>query len=190
VIEGIDSRRDIERQRDQAVTALDRAGIAVVITDPGGPEPRLNDAAQRLLDEVVDSERVLHRAIARPGESVAFSHHIEVELADDGSGLLYGQSSCTHAGALITVLELQRDGSEICAAMLTALTPREREVALLVVDGCSDREIAQRLYLSRHTVSQYVKRIYRKLDVPSRVALTRLLLNLRDTKRRSDDDSG
>jgi DNA-binding CsgD family transcriptional regulator len=45
-------------------------------------------------------------------------------------------------------------------------------VALLVIDGRSDREISQRLYLSRHTVSQYVKRIYRKLDVTSRVALS------------------
>jgi DNA-binding CsgD family transcriptional regulator len=187
VIEGIDARRDLERHRDQAVNALDRAGTALVITDPAGPEPQLNNAAQRLLADVVDAERVLHRVIARPGRSVAFSRHVEVELADGGSGLLYGQSSCTHVeqGALITVLELQQDGSEICAAMLTALTPREREVALLVVDGCSDREIAQWLYLSHHTVSQYVKRIYRKLDVPSRVALTRLLLDSHDTKRRS-----
>lgn len=63
-----------------------------------------------------------------------------------------------------------------------ALTPREREVALLVIDGCSDREISQPLYLSHDTVSQYVKRIYRKLDVTSRVALTRLLLDLRDSR--------
>jgi DNA-binding CsgD family transcriptional regulator len=57
-------------------------------------------------------------------------------------------------------------------------------VALLVIDGCSDREISQRLHLSPHTVSQYVKRIYRKLDVTSRVALTRLLLDLRDSRMR------
>jgi DNA-binding CsgD family transcriptional regulator len=62
-----------------------------------------------------------------------------------------------------------------------ALTPREREVAALVVDGLADREIAQRLYLSRHTVSQYVKRIYRKLGVDSRVALTGLLLGRRES---------
>jgi DNA-binding CsgD family transcriptional regulator len=53
-----------------------------------------------------------------------------------------------------------------------------------VVDGLSDREIAERLFLSPHTVRQYVKRIYRKLDVDSRVALTRLLLGLRDSDRR------
>jgi DNA-binding CsgD family transcriptional regulator len=66
---------------------------------------------------------------------------------------------------------------------MVALTPREREVAALVVDGLADREIADRLYLSRHTVSQYVKRIYRKLDVDSRVALTRLLLGHRESEQ-------
>jgi len=52
-------------------------------------------------------------------------------------------------------------------------------VALRVVEGLSDREIAERLWLSPHTVRQYVKRIYRKVDVDSRVALTRLLLGRR-----------
>ena len=47
---------------------------------------------------------------------------------------------------------------------------------MLVVDGLADREIAERLFLSHHTVSQYVKRIYRKLGVDSRVGLTRVLL--------------
>ena len=74
------------------------------------------------------------------------------------------------------MLELQRDGGEIPEQTLVALTPREREVALRVADGLTDREIAERLWLSPHTVRQYVKRIYRKLDVDSRVALTRLLL--------------
>ncbi len=180
VLEGIHSRADLERERDQAVVALDRTGVAVVITDPVDPEPRLNAAARRLLAEVVDAERVLHRVIARPGADRDYSRHVDVELATGGTGLLHGHSSQTRAeaGALITVLDLQRDPSEISAETLMALTPREREVARFAVDGLSDREIADRLSLSHHTVSQYIKRIYRKLDVGSRVALTRLLLGL------------
>jgi DNA-binding NarL/FixJ family response regulator len=186
VIEGIDSRGDLERQRDQAVAALDCAGTAVVITDPAAPEPRLNVAARLLLAEVVDAEHGLHRVIARPGTDGDFSCHLDVELTDGSIGLLHGHSTYVHAkgSTLITVLELQRDRSEISAETLMALTPREREVAQLVVDGFSDRQIAERLWLSHHTVSQYVKRIYRKLDVPSRVALTRLLLDLRGASRR------
>ena len=185
VIEGIQHRDNLRQERDQAVVALDRTGSAVVITDPLDSEPRLNDAARRLLTEVVDGEHMLHQVIARPGAAQSYSRHVEIELIDGDTGLLHGHSSYTRTEArtLITMLELQRDKAEISPQTLTALTPREREVALLVVDGLSDRQIADRLYLSHHTVSQYVKRIYRKLDVPSRVALTRLLLDLRHAGR-------
>jgi DNA-binding CsgD family transcriptional regulator len=159
----------------------------VAITGPADPEPQLNDAARRMLAGVVDGERVLHRVIARPGAQQAYSRHVDVELADGDTGLLLGRSSYLRGepGTLMTVLELQRDQAEISEETLLALTPREREIALLVVDGLSDRLIADRLYLSHHTVSQYVKRIYRKLDVPSRVALTRLLLGPRNSNRPS-----
>jgi len=187
VIEGIQHQDDVRRQRNRAVAVLDRVGSAVAITGPADPEPQLNDAARRMLAGVVDGERVLHRVVARPGAEQSFSHHVDVELADGDTGLLLGRSSNLRAepGTLMTVLELQRDQAEISAETLTALTPREREIALLVVDGLSDRLIADRLYLSHHTVSQYVKRIYRKLDVPSRVALTRLLLGHRNSNRPS-----
>ena len=78
------------------------------------------------------------------------------------------------ASGLVTVLQLER--ARPAPAPLVGLTPREAEVALLVVDGLADREIAERLHISHHTVSQYVKRIYRKLSVDSRVGLTRLAL--------------
>lgn len=160
-VERIHHDERVERERDQLRLALDLTGTAVVISDP---EPQLNDAARRLLARVVDGETQLHRVIARPG------HH-EVELT--AGGIAYLQSSSSGA---VTVLELQCGGHEISERTLIALTPREREVALRVIDGLSDRQIAERLDLSPYTVRQYVKRIYRKVDVDSRVALTRLLL--------------
>jgi DNA-binding NarL/FixJ family response regulator len=48
------------------------------------------------------------------------------------------------------------------------LTPRELEVLRLVARGESDRRIAERLYLSRRTVSCHVSNILDKLDVESR----------------------
>jgi LuxR family maltose regulon positive regulatory protein len=50
------------------------------------------------------------------------------------------------------------------------LTPREREVLRLVADGETDREIAQRLGLSRHTVHRHISNIRGKLGVASRSA--------------------
>jgi DNA-binding CsgD family transcriptional regulator/GAF domain-containing protein len=183
-IERIHYADSVSRDRDQAQVALELVGTAIVISDPRN-EPRLNEAARHLLAEVVDREVQLHRLIARFATSAGFSRHLEVELVAGGTGILRGHSSPARGDGdtLITVLELQRDGCEISERTLVALTPREREVALRVVDGLSAREIAERLWLSPHTVRQYVKRIYRKLDVDSRVALTRLLLGHGDPDR-------
>jgi DNA-binding CsgD family transcriptional regulator len=52
------------------------------------------------------------------------------------------------------------------------LTERELEVALLVIEGASNREIAAGLYLSVRTVEVHVGRILAKLGVRSRVELT------------------
>lgn len=48
------------------------------------------------------------------------------------------------------------------------LTDRENEVLLRVAKGFTLPEIAAQLNLSRHTISDYVKQIYRKLNVSSR----------------------
>jgi DNA-binding NarL/FixJ family response regulator len=48
------------------------------------------------------------------------------------------------------------------------LSPREREVLLLCAKGYSYEEIATLLEVSRHTVTSFVKRIYRKLQVHSK----------------------
>jgi len=48
------------------------------------------------------------------------------------------------------------------------LSPREREVLELCAKGYSYEEIAPLLAVSRHTVTTFVKRIYRKLQVHSR----------------------
>ena len=48
------------------------------------------------------------------------------------------------------------------------LTPRERQVLQLIVTGCTDRDIAVKLFISNRTVSKHVSRILGKLDAVSR----------------------
>ncbi len=55
------------------------------------------------------------------------------------------------------------------------LSAREQEVAHLVAAGYSRKECARLCGISHHTVSDYVKSIYRKLGVNDRVKLARML---------------
>ena len=58
---------------------------------------------------------------------------------------------------------------------LAAVTPREREVALLVAEGRTNAQIAAVLHLSERTVEKHVSQVLRKLGLPSRSAVVRLL---------------
>lgn len=50
----------------------------------------------------------------------------------------------------------------------TLLTPREREVLVQLTRGISIADIGTVMYISRHTVGDHVKNIYRKLNISSR----------------------
>ncbi|PLR76890.1 DNA-binding response regulator [Bacillus sp. V3-13] len=50
----------------------------------------------------------------------------------------------------------------------SSLTEREKEVLLCLVEGLSNKEIAQRLFISDKTVKIHVSKIFKKLNVKSR----------------------
>ena len=61
------------------------------------------------------------------------------------------------------------------SAGLCSLTTTERAVAQLAVDGRTDKEIADKLFISRHTVHTHLRHLYEKLGVNSRLALSKAL---------------
>jgi LuxR family maltose regulon positive regulatory protein len=52
--------------------------------------------------------------------------------------------------------------------LIESLTPREMDVLRLLEEGLSNREIADRLYLSPNTLRVYTTNLYTKLDVHNR----------------------
>ena len=68
-------------------------------------------------------------------------------------------------GALVSEPDAAGTGGDA-----SVLTPRELDVLKLVAQGLSNPDIAQRLFLSEHTVHRHLANILRKLNLPSRAA--------------------
>ncbi|MCV7347791.1 LuxR family transcriptional regulator [Mycolicibacterium rhodesiae] len=93
-----------------------------------------------------------------------------------GARLLALKSSA-QAHWLVSSSGLHTPATEINEAPLP-LSDREREIALLVADGLSNREIAVRLVLSVRTIEGHLYRVYNKLGINDREQLIRLISNV------------
>src|SRR4029077_20387125 len=65
-----------------------------------------------------------------------------------------------------------------------ALSPQELRIAQLAADGLSNREIADRLFLSHRTVDAHLYRVYPKLGIVSRSELGQALAAMEDNGSR------
>lgn len=81
----------------------------------------------------------------------------------------------TAARAPVTAAEVApaTPAMTLTTAQGETLSDREGQILRLVADGLTNREIAERLFLSRYTVESHIKRIYRKLAVSSRTMAVR-----------------
>lgn len=104
-------------------------------------------------------------------------------LLDYGSGMLLA-GVANHlrttpdavAACLAGIAAKYRAGAPVPPApALTALTAREREIAVLVTDGLTNRQIARRLGVTAKTVEKHVASAMSKLGVPSRAAIAGLV---------------
>ncbi|WP_324707981.1 helix-turn-helix transcriptional regulator [Pseudomonas fragi] len=64
--------------------------------------------------------------------------------------------------------------------LTTPLTAREMEVALLLLSGCSNKEIARKLVISAETVKVHRKHMYGKLGIKSQSELFSLFLQAQE----------
>jgi DNA-binding NarL/FixJ family response regulator len=146
----------------RAVVALDRLDAAIAgFAHLGMP---YEEAVARL-----DRARV-RSAAGHPADDVAQDVTGALRVLDR----LQAKPQADRARALLRELGRRpappaRDGSR-------RLSAREEEVARLVAQGLSNADVAQRLFISTRTVTTHLQNIYRRLDVPSRAALIRYVL--------------
>jgi len=176
------SRGDLDAAAP-AVAALhalvDDVGTAAYRATVGLVEGRLaaahadHERARTLLEDAVDGfERsampfeaarsrlelaTLLAATGRSGDAKA-----ELERTLDALTALGAEGESARARRLLDACSRDRG--------IAPLTRREREVLGLVAVGLTNRQIAERLVVSEHTVHRHVTNILRKLDLPSRAA--------------------
>jgi LuxR family transcriptional regulator, maltose regulon positive regulatory protein len=133
-----------------------------------------HDVARRFAEDAVDS----FRQAGAPYETA----RARLDLAASLTALGRRDDAAREAsGALAALTRLGAEQEAMSARDLLAagraaparedrVTPREREVLGLLAKGLTNRQIADRLVVSEHTVHRHVTNILRKLDVPSRSA--------------------
>ena len=127
-----------------------------------------------LLDRVPElnrAKRVLQFGAFGYGNALMRDHFILSALDALREGMVWLYPELTSQ----LILELPENQDNNNESMLQKLTPREKEVALLLKEGMSYNEIAQRLDISARTVKAHAQATYHKLDVKDRLGLALLL---------------
>jgi LuxR family transcriptional regulator of csgAB operon len=66
------------------------------------------------------------------------------------------------------ILNNQKEKFSFLAQSGLRLTRREREILIMVAEGAANREIADKLFISRHTVKTHLHNVFKKINASSR----------------------
>jgi DNA-binding CsgD family transcriptional regulator len=144
-----------------AVTGEAERWLAHMADHPADPE-RLPTAVYAVAAQLQSIEQGTARPSATP----------TVHVPNIAGGWLHLHASRLNhsAGADIAIVIEPTQPSDVAPLLLSVqgLTPRERDVALLVLRGASTRGISAELHLSPYTVKDHLKSIFEKMGVRSR----------------------
>jgi DNA-binding NarL/FixJ family response regulator len=127
--------------------------------------------------EAAISRMAAGRGLRQAGERDGAVSELERAVAafDDAGAVRYRLEAERELGKLGHRRHRRTRAGKTDASGIDALTERELELAMLVVDRRTNPEIAAQLFLSQKTVETHLRNIYRKVGVANRVELARAI---------------
>jgi DNA-binding NarL/FixJ family response regulator len=158
-------------------------GMDVVLVDMGMPgaretieEIRRASPRTRIVAMAIDDLRVDLVAAAVAGATGFLTRGAsKQDLLETTIRAARGETTCSGPIAAALVGLIRDQASSRAPVDAPELTAREREIVDLIAEGCSNKEIARRLYLALPTVKNHVHNILEKLQVERRTDVTRRL---------------
>lgn len=148
--------------------------IALLVLDRRGDEPGARERAAATVFGVVLTAALEHTVLRSRLSDLAR----EVQLLTSSANALMSEATAAPISAnstpgrvalFVDVGAGAGAGATGAAAIADPLTDREREIAVLLAAGRSNREIGQELFMSADTVKDHVGRLVRKFGASNRV---------------------
>ncbi|HEX6453535.1 MAG TPA: LuxR C-terminal-related transcriptional regulator [Trebonia sp.] len=98
------------------------------------------------------------------------------QLGEEAYGTAYARGTGLRLAEVMAVARGERPAVPEQHVPVRPLTPREKEIAALVAEGLGNREIAERLVLSKRTVDSHMEHIFTKLGFSSRTQVATWVL--------------
>jgi len=180
------------RQRDfKRLNALlgESLSVRIELSDKGGIAWCLEKLAEAKYEQVqfqdatkifgfAEALRAPIRSVIDPADQPNYNRIIadlQSALGPDGFAALWAEGKATSLGEVVDLaLSEPESSTELARAekeKFGGLTAREREVATLIAQGKSNREIAESMTVGVKTIETYVTRILNKLGFDSRVQI-------------------
>lgn len=164
---------------DKAIELARKYVPDVILLDINMPETNGIDVLRRLKDLGIKS-KVIMLTIHDDREYLLETMKIGADgyiLKDsDAEGLVkairdvnMGQSYVQPSIASLLVNKTVKENDNPDIRKINSLTKREYEVLTLIAEGLSNKDIADKLYISEKTVKNHVSSIFRKIDVNDRI---------------------
>jgi transcriptional regulator of acetoin/glycerol metabolism/DNA-binding CsgD family transcriptional regulator len=174
--------RDIEERLVDDTAIVERAMMREFLRKRRGAKHPMVFANQRIVLTNTAAERLvkaedepLLRRTAEEMIATASIDAVDIVLTS-GTRVAMRCEPILDGGAAVGVVMHLDAGSEPRSRPLLglgSLTGTEWSVASLVAEGLTNRQIAERVFISRHTVDFHLRSIFRKVGVASRVELAR-----------------